>query len=153
MGNLENGTSLIKKINAWFYHRRRQDEMLQEMLNYHQKAEARAVERAKEDAERKIAEINKEKRDIQQQNQIDEILKEITKVNEDLQLLKSGTQNSLVYSLRNEYNRLKKIGYATPADKIRYEKAYKAYHALGINGVEDRHYEKIMNMPESSEED
>lgn len=48
--------------------------------------------------------------------------------------------------LDKEHARLVKQGYASPAEKRKFERMYKAYHGLGGNGTRTALYEDVMQM-------
>ena len=48
--------------------------------------------------------------------------------------------------LDREHERLVKQGYASPEEKQRFERKYKAYHGLRGNGTRTAHFEDVMKM-------
>ncbi len=48
--------------------------------------------------------------------------------------------------LDDEHARLVKQGYASPAEKLAFEKVYQAYHGLGGNGTRTALYEDTLQM-------
>lgn len=65
----------------------------------------------------------------------------------DLQEAQSeGIRALLGKALDQEHGRLVSQGYASPTEKERFEKDYKAYHANGGNGTRTAHYEDVMKM-------
>lgn len=62
-----------------------------------------------------------------------------------------GAQNSALREilgdmLDKEHARLVSQGHASPDEKLRYERKYKAYHGLGGNGTRTAHYEDVLKM-------
>lgn len=49
-------------------------------------------------------------------------------------------------ALDDEHARLVEQGYASPPEKLRFERLYLAYHGLGGNGTRTAHYEDVMQM-------
>lgn len=48
--------------------------------------------------------------------------------------------------LDNEHARLVKQGFASPAEKLKFERKYNAYHGLGGNGTRTALYEDVLDM-------
>lgn len=48
--------------------------------------------------------------------------------------------------LDREHARLVAQGFASPDEKLKFERKYKAYHGLGGNGTRTAHYEDVMKM-------
>lgn len=66
------------------------------------------------------------------------------------QVQRDGLQAVLMSQLydKHEYY-CKQKGFATSMEKNIYEKMYKSYHILGVNGLMTSYYNEVMSLPES----
>lgn len=71
---------------------------------------------------------------------------------EEVRILKKGVTSLLRDKLRKNYMFYKSRGYAEVFDKENFHEMYLSYHGLGGNGMIDKMYAEVMNMPVSSEE-
>lgn len=53
----------------------------------------------------------------------------------------------MMQEMKRTYDRYEATGYCPMNEKLIYEKAYKAYHALGGNGPITELYKQVMQMP------
>lgn len=58
----------------------------------------------------------------------------------------AGLREVLGRALDRDHKRLVAQGYASPSEKMAYERLYKAYHRIGGNGTRTSHYEDVMQM-------
>ena len=70
------------------------------------------------------------------------------KFNEDITLLKLGSQATIKNELKIRYEKWLKLGYAPIDAKDDLEKMYVIYHKLGANGVMDHIREQFLNLPD-----
>lgn len=62
-----------------------------------------------------------------------------------------GPQNAALRELMGckldeEHARLVEQGYASPSEKMAFERKYKTYHGIGGNGTRTAHYEDVLKM-------
>lgn len=70
------------------------------------------------------------------------------KTDEDITLLKLGSQATIKNELKIRYEKWLKLGYAPIDAKDDLEKMYVIYHKLGANGVMDHIREQFLNLPD-----
>lgn len=70
------------------------------------------------------------------------------KTNEDITLLKLGSQATIKNELKIRYEKWLKLRYAPVDAKDDLEKMYVIYHKLGANGVMDHIREQFLNLPD-----
>ena len=71
------------------------------------------------------------------------------KTDEDIALLKLGSQATIKNELKIRYEKWLKLGYAPVDAKDDLERMYKVYHQLGANGVMDSLREKFLALPDA----
>ena len=70
------------------------------------------------------------------------------KTDEDIALLKLGSQATIKNELQIRYEKWLKLGYAPVDAKDDLEKMYVIYHKLGANGVMDHIREQFLDLPD-----
>ena len=70
------------------------------------------------------------------------------KTDEDIALLKLGSQATIKNELKIRYEKWLKLGYAPVDAKDDLEKMYVIYHKLGANGVMDHIREQFLDLPD-----
>ena len=131
-----------KSDNGWkTYTRRDLEELLNALLNYKWE---RTVIKNEQDLEF-IQQLTSLTSSVQS---VDGKLLKLDDIDEDLNTIKAGLQKSLLYTLRGIRYELVDRGWCTTEEKIEFQEAYNAYHALGENGVADSYKEEVMNLPE-----
>ena len=70
------------------------------------------------------------------------------KTDEDITLLKLGSQATIKNELKIRYEKWLKLGYAPVDAKDDLEKMYVIYHKLGSNGVMDHIREQFLDLPD-----
>ena len=111
-------------------------------------------EKFREEMKQEISELRNEFKELN--TNLKEVKQElntkIDSIEEDIDLLKKGTQASLrndLYELREKYC---KRGYASIEEKREFENTYENYHNLGANGVMDYIHKEVMSLPSEKTE-
>lgn len=76
------------------------------------------------------------------------IAKEIQPIKQDLALIKSGNQASLRHNIYEVYDAWIGKEYCPRDVKADFDNLYKNYHAMGKNGVMDKCYRDLMDLPD-----
>ena len=73
-------------------------------------------------------------------------LKRINKVSEQIKILMKAQQEQMRGQLLKDFYVYKNRGYIYEYEIRDWELQYKAYHALGKNGIMDKRYETLLSM-------
>ena len=127
MGNLDNvekDVGYIQKFFDFLYNNRRRREKIDKLFIQQLTSLTSSVQR------------------------VDGKLLKLDDIDKYLNTIKIGLQKSLLYTLRGIHYELVTRGWCTTEEKIEFQEAYNAYHALGENGVADNYKKEVMNLPE-----
>lgn len=99
----------------------------------------------KEKERQELEALREQQRSEELKNTIKE---EFKPLNADVELIKKAMQKDMRRSLRQDGSFYIKRGYASMQEKTEYDELYRAYHPLGKNGVVDKMYSDVMQLPE-----
>jgi len=106
-------------------------------------------ERKRHEEREELEALREEKRNKALSSVIEaSICKEIQPIKEDLALIKRGSQASLRHNLYEVYDAWINKGYCPRDVKADFDNLYQNYHAMGKNGVMDKCYEDLMDLPD-----
>lgn len=81
-----------------------------------------------------------------QKREVNELRSEIKDLKQLQESQNAALRELLGKMLDDEHKRLVQQGYASPAEKLAFEKVYRAYHGLGGNGTRTAHFEDVISM-------
>ena len=147
MGNLDNvekDVGLIQKFFDFLYNNRQRREKIDKLITQYEELQKENNGLHKQDLEF-IQQLTSLTSSVQS---VDGKLLKLDDIDKDLNTIKVGLQKSLLYTLRGIHYELVSRGWCTAEEKIEFQEAYNAYHALGENGVADSYKKEVMNLPE-----
>lgn len=147
MGNLDNaekGVGYVQRFFDFLYNNRRRREKIDKLIAQYEKLQKENTGLHKQDLDF-IQQLTSLTSSIQS---IDVKLLKLDDINKDLNTIKIGLQKSLLYTLREIRYELVTRGWCTAEEKLEFQEAYDAYHALGKNGVADSYKKEVMGLPE-----
>ena len=105
------------------------------------------IKKEKEDSAKKVlSEIDDLETHIEEIKNMQD--RNYEKTDEDIALLKLGSQATIKNELKIRYEKWLKLGYAPVDAKDDLEKMYVIYHKLGANGVMDHIREQFLDLPD-----
>lgn len=146
---VEKGLSLFKKIGNWYYGARIRKDRIDKLIDQYEELEAE-----KKDLQQQDVDLIKQMVDITATVQeIESKLSCLGSIDKNIEMVKKGLQKSLLFSLRGiHFELVYQRKWATAQEKKEFCETYKAYHALGENGVADKYFKEVMDLPERQPE-